>query len=253
MNQLPIEQLLYALQVLVLAALSLRIWWTRLYRVYSYFFVYLLLALFQTAVGPFFPVRSASYLYIWIASEALAVVFYALVVLETYAVILRDLPGIASTARRYIKIVIGCAVTASLLLVGLEKTPATIPQYFLVCERAIVSSLLGFVLLSMAFLAYYPVPLSRNAVSYSVGFALYLLVKTIALFAMNLRHYLWFQLDIVLVAFSVACPLFWLFALSRAGEVKTVVVGHRWDIQDEKRIVSRLKAINESLLRTAKK
>lgn len=253
MNQLPIEQLLVVLQAVALAALCLRIWWTRLYRVYSYFFVYLLLALLQVAVLLFFPIRSASYLYVWMASEALVVAFYALVVLETYAIILRDLAGIASAARRYINIVIACAIIASLLLVGLEKKPATMPQYFLVCERAIISSLLVFVLLSVAFLAYYPVPLNRNAVSYSAGFAVYLLVKTIALFAANLRYYLWRQIDIVLLAFSAACLLFWLFALSRAGEVKTVVVGHRWDIQDEKRIVSRLKAINESLLRTAKK
>ncbi len=253
MNELPIEQLLVVLQAVTLAALCLRIWWTRLYRIYSYFFVYLLLVLSQLAVLPFFPIRSASYLYIWMASEALLVAFYALVVLETYAIILRELAGIASAARRYIRAVILCAIIASLLLVGLEKTPATFPQYFLVCERAIISSLLVFVLLSMVFLAYYPVPLNRNAVVYSAGFAVYLLVKTIALFAANLRYYLWRQIDVVLLAISAACLLFWLFALSRAGEVKTVIVGHRWNIQDEESIVSRLKAINESLLRTVKK
>lgn len=253
MNRFPLEQLLVALQVVALAALCLRVWWTGLYRVYSYFYIYLLIAFLQTAVEPFFPIRSALYLYIWMASEALAVSFYALVVLETYAIILRDLAGIASAARQYIKIAIMGAVIASLLLVGMEKTPATIPQYFLVSERTIISSLLVFVLLSMVFLAYYPVPLNRNAISYSAGFAVYLLMKTITLFAANLRYYLWHQIDTVLLAFSAACLLFWLFSLSPTGETKTVVVGHRWNIEDEKRLVSRLKAINESLLRTAKK
>ena len=253
MNRLSLEQLLVVLQVLALAALCVRMWWTRLYRVYSYFFVYLLLALLQTVVAPFFPIRSALYLYVWMASEAVVVALYVLVVLEAYAIILRDLAGIAGAARQYIKVAIACAVAVSLLLVGLEKAPATIPQYFLVCERAIISSLLVFVMLSLIFLVYYPVPLNRNAVIYSVGFAIYLLVKTIALFAANLRNSLWHQLDTALLGFSAACLLFWVLTLGPAGEVKTVVVGHRWDLEEEKRIVSRLKAINESLLRTAKK
>jgi len=253
MDHLPIEQLLVVLQLVALAALCVRIWWTRLYRVYKYFFVYLLLVLLQAAVSLFVPIRSTLYLYIWMASEALVVVFYSLVVLETYAIILRDLPGIATVARQYMRIAIGCAMAVSLLLVRLEKTPATIPQYFLVCERAVISSLLVFVLLSVAFLVYYPLPLTRNAVIYSAGFAVYFLAKSIALFVANLRNYLWHQVDMGLLVVSVACLLFWVIMLSNAGEVKTVVVGHRWDIQDEERVVSRLKAINESLLRTAKK
>jgi hypothetical protein len=253
MNRLSLEQFLVVLQVIALSALCLRMWWTRLYRVYSYFFAYLLLALIQTAVGPFFPVRSALYLYVWMASEGVVVALYGLVVLEAYAIILRDLAGIAGAARQYIKIAIACAVAASLLLVGLEKAPATIPQYFLVCERAVISSLLVFVMLSVLFLAYYPVPLNRNAIAYSIGFAIYLLVKTVALFAVNLRLYLWHQLDTALLGFSAACLLFWVLMLGPAGETKTVVVAHSWGLEEEKHIVSRLKAINESLLRTAKK
>ncbi len=254
MNGLPLEQQFFiALQAATLLGLFVRVWWTGLYRIYRYFFCYLFVALLQTAV-PFFPLHSKAYLYMFLASEALVVTLYALVVLETYDLVLRDLTGIASAARRYIKIAIGCAVSASLLLVGLEKTPATMPQYFAICERAIVSSLLVFVLLSVVFLAYYPMPLNRNAVNYSVGFAVYLMAKTATLFVINLRYYSWNrQINSILVAVSSACLIFWLFTLSREGEKKTVAVGHRWNMEDEKRILSRLRAINDSLLRTAKK
>lgn len=254
MNRLPFEQQFFiALQAATLLGLIVRVWWTELYRIYRYFFCYLFVAFLQTAV-PFFPLRSRAYLYMFLASEALVVTLYALVVLETYDVVLRDLPGIAGTARRYIKIAIVCVGSASLLLVGLEKTPATMPQYFAICERAIVSSLLGFVLLSVVFLAYYPVPLNRNALSYSVGFAVYLVAKTVTLFVNNIRYYSWYrQINSILIGVSSACLLFWLFTLSRAGEKKTVVVGHRWNMEDEKRILSTLRTINESLLRTAKK
>jgi hypothetical protein len=253
MNQLPLEQLLVGLQIPAVAGLCLRILWTRLYRVYTWFFIYLLLVLLQTIVLSYFPVQSAAYLYIWMISEALVVAVYTLVVLETYAVILRDLPGIATVARQYMTFAIFCAVVVSLLLVGFEKTPKTIPQYFVVCERAVISSLLAFVLLSMIFLVYYPVPLTRNAVTYSAGFAIYFLAKSITLFVANLRYYLWRPVDMVLLGLSVACLLFWLLTLNKAGEAKTVLVGHRWNLDDENRVLSKLKAINDSLLRPTKK
>jgi hypothetical protein len=254
MNGLPLEQQFFvALQAATLFGLIVRIWWTGLYRVYRYFFCYLFVALLQTAV-PFFPLHSKAYLYMFLASEALVVTFYALVVLETYDLVLRNLTGIASAARRYIKVAIVCAVSASLLPLGLEKKPATVPQYFAICERAILSSLLAFVLLSVIFLVYYPVPLNRNALNYSTGFAVYLVAKTVTLFVNNIRYYSWYrQINSILVAVSSACLIFWLFTLSREGEKKTVVVGHRWNMEDEKRILSRLRAINDSLLRTAKK
>jgi len=254
MSGLPLEQqVLTVLQAAALAGLCVRVWGTGLYRVYRYFFSYLLLALLQTAV-PFFPLRSAAYLYLFMASEACVVALYALVVLETYNIILRDLPGIASAARRYIKIAIALAALASLLLAGLERKPATFPQYFFVCERAIVSSLLVLVLLSVAFLAYYPVPLNRNAVNYSVGFAVYLVAKTAALFINNLRYFWWYrQINSTLIAVSCACLLFWLFTLSRDGETKTVLVGHLWKPEDEQRVISTLRGYSASLIRIAKK
>ena len=253
MNQLPLDQLLVGLQVPVVAGLCLRIWWTRLYRVYTWFFIYLLLVLLQTIVPTYFPVQGAAYLYIWMVSETLVVALYTLVVLETYAIILRDLPGIATVARQYMTVAIFCAIVVSLLLVGFEKTPRTVPQYFMVCERATISSLLAFVLLSMIFLVYYPVPLTRNAVTYSAGFAIYFLAKSVTLFVANLRYYFWRQVDMVLLALSVACLLFWLLTLNKAGEAKTVFVGYRWNREDENQVLSKLKAINDSLLRATKK
>jgi hypothetical protein len=255
MNRLPLEQqFLLVVQAAALLALCLRVWWTGLRRIYRCFFVYLILALLQGTIVPFVPLQSPVYRYVWMASEALVVSFYAFVVLETDAIILRDLPGIASATRRYVKIALAVAAIASLLLVGMEKTPATLVQYFVVCERAIVSSLLIFVLLLVAFLAYYPVPLNRNAVYYSIGFAIYLAAKTAGLFIGNLRYFwLYRQINSMLIAVSSACVLFWLFTLSRGGERKTVMVGHRWQPEDEKRVISSLQAFNDSLRRMAKK
>ena len=255
MNRLPLEQqFLIALQAAALAGLCFRVWKNGLYRVYRYLFGYLLLALLQIPILSFLSLRGTAYLYAWMACEALVIAFYALVVLETYNLILRDLPGIASAARRYIKAALAAAASISLLLVGLERTPATLPQYFLVCDRTITSTLLVFVLSLSVFLAYYPIPLNRNTVIYSVGFAVYLLAKTVVLLVGDLRYYWWArEVNTLLVGVCAGCLIFWLFTLSRDGEAKTVLVRHQWDADDERRILAKLQDMNQSLLRAAKK
>jgi hypothetical protein len=51
----------------------------------------------------------------------------------------------------------------------------------------------------------------------------------------------------------VTCLLFWLFALNRRGESRTLVVGHQWNPGDEQRLLAQLEAINDSLLRSGRK
>ncbi len=255
MLRLPVEQdVLVAIQTAALVALCLRLCWSGLYRTYFRFFAYLVVQLIQTAVPAVVDFNSNQYLRFWIFTEGFSVILCALVVLDAYSNVLRDLTGIASIARRYIKIALAVAVIVSLLLVGLERAPSTIPQYFLVCSRTIVSSLLLFVLSALIFLVYYPVPLSRNVVSYSIGLAVYLLAKATAFFMTNLRYNSWYrQFSDAQLAAAAGCLVFWLFALNRRGETKTLVIGHKWNPGDEEKLLSQLQHINDVLLRAAKK
>ena len=255
MNRLTLEQEIFlVIQAAGLTALCARIAWTGLFRKYQYFFCYLIFSLVQATVLPFLPLTSRVYLNVWMASEALAMSAYALVVLETYTLILRDLPGIATAARRFMTISLSIAAGTSLLLVAFERTPTSVPGYFLVVERTVISTLLVFVLSALAFLSYYPVPLSRNVLNYSVGFAVYLLAKTMSLLLINLRHpSLGRVINATLIVTAAACPLFWLLTLGPRGEEKTVSAGQRWSPDNEKRVLSRLRAINENLARAGKK
>jgi hypothetical protein len=255
MQRLPLEQqILLLLQTAGLIGLCARIWWLGLHRVYVYFFNYLLLAPLQMIIPVFVPFDSVAYVYAYMVAEGLIVCFYALIVLETYSIILRDLAGIASTARRYIKWSLGAAILISLSLNTLDRNPATMSGYFLAFDRMVCSTLLVFVLAYVAFLVYYPIPLNRNVVIYSIGYSVYLLAKTSALLLANFSHWQWHrQIDVVLTGVPTACLVFWLFTLNRNGEVKTVIVGHQWKPEDEKRILSNLQAINETLLRSVRK
>lgn len=254
MLQLPLNQLLLVVtQAALLIALIARLWAARLYLVYPYFFSYLLADLLRTLLFSAIPFNGRAYPYFWVTSEAIIDCCYALIVVELYRVVLRDLPGIATISRRYITATVAVATVGSLLLLHLEEAPANYLSVFFVIERAIVFSLVIFILLVSAFLAYYPIPLNRNVVSYSIGYTVYFLTKATALFIRTLGHYATPQISAILLGVSSACLLFWSITLNRRGEMRTVVLGHKWKRDDEVRLLSKLRAINASLVEAGKK
>ncbi len=253
MYQLPIEQQVLALvQIAVLLALCSKLCWNGLYKTYGFFFSYLVLEFLQALIPVLVPLESRLYRDLFVISQGLIVAFYALVVLELYSVILRNLQGIASVARRYIKITLVLAIVVSLLPLRIEKTPNTLTGYLFIFERPILSSLVVFVLLISAFLVYYPVPLGRNVIVYLTGYAVYFVTIVTMVFINNLGYFWNRQKGNVDMGISVACLTFWLLALNRKGEDKRVVVGHHWNPGDEQRLLAQLEEINASLLRSKK-
>jgi hypothetical protein len=250
MRRLPPEQIvLLILQHSILAGLVVRVIVTGLFRTYPYFFGYLLVASLQALTLSFLSTSSPSYIYPWMISQALLTCFGVLVLLELYGLVLRDLTGIASTAQRYLKICLGFAILGSLLLLLLEHTPHNKVNAFLVIDRALVTSMLIFVLLLSAFLVYYPIPINRNLVAYSIGYAVYFLAKATGLLVVNISYAWARQFNFVVVAASTTSMLFWLVRLRREGEEKKMIIGHRWDRENQDQLLAQLKAINESLLR----
>jgi len=110
-----------------------------------------------------------------------------------------------------------------------------------------------FILLVTAFLVYYPIPLNRNVVAYSIGYAVYFLCKATGLFIRTLGHYVFREINTVLIAVSAACLVYWAITLSRQGEERLVVVGHQWNRADEQRLLSKIRAINDNLVGAGKK
>jgi hypothetical protein len=247
------QVVLLTLQNSIVVALVFRFLVTGLFRKYPYFFGFLLVASLQALVLSFISQNSPSYFYPWLVSQALLTCFGLLIVLELYTLILRDLAGIASASRRYIKICLGLAIAGSSVLLLLERKPQTLITTFTIMDRVLVTSLLIFVLMLTAFLVYYPVPINRNLVVYSIGYAVYYMFKGIGLLIININYTWGRQFSIVVVAAFALSLLFWLVGLSRQGEEKTLVIGHRWNRDDQEEILERLKSINARLLRTGRR
>src|SRR6266481_4070314 len=140
MQRFPNEQIvLLTLQNSILAALVLRFLVTGLFRKYPYFFGYLLVASLQALILSFLSVNRPSYFYPWLITQALLTCFCVLIVLELYTLILRDLRGIASASRRYLKICLGLATVGSSVLLLLEQTPHSMVTTFMVIDRVLVT------------------------------------------------------------------------------------------------------------------
>lgn len=254
MHQLPLEQqFLNVAQIAALLGLCAKLWWSGLYKLYAFFFTYVVLEFLQALIPVFVPLDSPIYRDGYVASEALILCSYALVVLELYSVVLRDLEGIASVARRYIKVTLAVAIVLSLLPLAIEKVPSTLTGYLFIFERPIISSIVVFVLLISGFLVYYPVPLGRNVIVYLAGYAAFFLTTATVALMQNLGLFWNRQISSVAMAIFIACLMFWLIALNRKGENKRMVVGHKWNLGDEQRLLAQLEEINASLLRSRRK
>ncbi len=247
------ETLLLYVQLAAIVGVLIRFITSGLYRTYRFFFIYLIVFTGEAVCPLVVPRGTDLYAYIFFATEGVIIVLYALSVLELYSLVLRNLPGIASVSRRYIKVALGIAIVISLALLQLEQIPMNDISRFFTFESIIVCSLVLFVFLITSFLVYYPIPLNRNVIFYSIGYAFYFTSKALALFLRNTGHPNWDEaFGFLLLAVSTACLLFWIFSLSGPGESKTVVFGHKWNQKDEQRLVEQLDAINRSLMRARK-
>lgn len=254
MHQLaPFQFVLVFIQALLLLVLIVRLWSTGLHKIYPYFFGFVSANLAQQLVAFSVPYRGRAYPYVWLGTEATMLCFYALVITELYQVILRELPGIASVSRRYLRVAFLISVLVSLMLLRLEEAPRNYVSTFLVIERAVSFAVVLVILLMAAFLVYYPVPLNRNVMVYFIGYATYFLIKAGALLIRTLGHYVLPQITNVLMVVFSGCLLFWIFGLSRRGELRKVVVGHKWNSNEEEQILAKLRRINSSLLGAPKK
>ncbi len=206
---LPYQNLLIYLQLFAIAGVLIRFTTSKLYRTYRFFFLYLLVFGGQALYPLVLRRGTDAYAYVFFATEGLIVLLYALIVLELYSLVLRDLPGIASLSRRYIKVALAIAILVSLALLQLEQVPQNQISRFFTFESTIVCSLMLFVFLITGFLVYYPIPLNRNVIFYSIGYAFYFTSKALALFLRNTGHQ-WDELfGFSLLAVSTACLIFW--------------------------------------------
>ncbi len=208
----------------------------------------------EVLVPALIPYNTNLYFRAFMGFEGLRMILTTLVILDLYSLVFKDLPGISRTAHKFIRYALLAAIAFSVALMSFEQVSRTLFQGFYVFDRAITTSLLFFVLLITAFLTYFPVPLRRNIIFYTVGYAVFFLAKAAGFFLLTTSGFHWvITISVVLDGVSLACLVLWTWKLTPAGELQTVQFGFNWRREDEARVREQLEAINASLLRVAKK
>jgi hypothetical protein len=219
------------------------------------FYVVRTLALFacQWADHP----RNA-YAWTWVITEPLLWVVYVWLALDLYALVLQDYKGLQTVGRWIFLIALPVAILVSGLSVlppwrsPTERVPVV--SYVALGNRGIMFSLLVFILLTLFFLSWYPISLSRNIVIHHIVYMVYLTAHTMAYLVRNVQgdavnH----STNVAMLVMTLLCFSAWAFLLSRAGEFKKVVLRHQFSPDEEQRLVNQLTAINSSLLRATRK
>jgi hypothetical protein len=234
-------------------ALALNLARTGLHRVYRFLFVYLAMDAAQTV--DLMPLRTHRKAYAWnyVFTQPVKVLLAIFVILELYRVALAQRPALARFGRDTVGCVLAAAAAGAFSLLMLDSSiprgQDKVLHRLYSFERTMDIWMLIFLIAISAFMAWFPVRMTRNGALYIAGFVVYFLARASGLLLVNLAPHFKKTLDPVLLSVSFACLMIWLFALRPEGEQTTVVTGRLWDSGAMARLTGQLDAINARLLR----
>ena len=247
------RQVLHIGNLLLLAALLVRLWRQGLHARYRAFFASLV---FDLASGlAMYLAKPGSNLYseIFFGSIALGVIVRFLVLRELCLLVFHDHPGIESAVRIGVRTSLALAVCIPLVVLGLARlrTGSAYPlleQFFLFYQSAAFFLTILFAG-TVIFVAWFPVALRRNIILYCLGFSVKFIGESALLLLRNIVisprwRTLASDADMVL---EVGTALLWLIWLNRAGEQPLVSIGQRFRGEQAEVALQRLDSLNRSL------
>ena len=235
------------------AILSIRLLSVGLYRRYRIFFLYLIFETLHTGILASLGQAGRAYEKVWVVTEPLEWFFFALVVLEIYALVLQDYKGLSTVGRWSLIAAMVVAMLASgiILIAPSQYAQSHVITYYYVAERAVNLSLAVFLLSILGLLMRYPLTLSRNIVVHSMVFSVYFLANAVLYLLLSMAGLNasapWVTYTIS--AITLAAIGTWLVMLNPAGEFRKQRVRPRWMPGQEEQLVNQLNHLNAALLR----
>jgi hypothetical protein len=243
------------IQIVGYVLLLRKLFATNLFDKYRYFGFLILAEAVRLPVMASIPIRSKQYAEAYFITTPVVWVLFVLVLLEFFQLILKNHKGIASFGKKALSFSLASSVlvAASTLLLDLQhtKTESAVLFNFMLLERLVMTSLLVLLLSLIAFAAYFPIPIAPNIRVHASVFAVYFSVRT-AIFFIRLL----FGVEVVdtinlgLLTLGTACLYAWTILLNPAGEM---LPARPAPSPADERLLAQLEAINQSLLRSARK
>lgn len=234
-----------------------RLWRSGLHRRYRVFFVYLVFSSLRSGVLLTMDVRSGSYVKLWMITEPVLWIFYILLILELYSLILESHKGLYTAGKWAMYGALAVALLFTFATMAPSSSGLFVPPNPMVAimliERALLLSLVVFLILLLAFLSRYPVTLSRNVLIHSVVYSVFFLSGSLTFLARSLLGKpVARPINTLLMAVTGLCVLAWAVLLGSRGEVRTRTA-FIWNAGEEERLLGQLSTLNAALLRTARK
>jgi Ca2+/Na+ antiporter len=191
--------------------------------------------------------------------DSVLVMVYAL--LEA---MLANLPGILRVSRKILNVGFAAALLIALLTARPEYFASSLSasavsanralSVVFVLERVISMAAVLILLAMLAFILWFPVQMPRNLAIFSIGFVAFFAVRV----ALLLIHTYWANADSRVLSditsFALAgCCAYWLVLINPDGEKKPVRMGHSWGPIEQRRLMGQLEAMNDALLRAARR
>lgn len=251
------------IQIILNLFLILRLFSLRLGKVYSIFAVYVLLDLIGCIAASFYPeaIHPVGYPLLYMSVRMVTWFLSFWVIYALLNAMLRSLPGILRYSRRLLHGAFAVAFLVGIIAISMNSSVQQIDTVKSRLGQAVVltyavDQTVGLTVLlvlvaMLAFFLWFPVVVPRNLAVFSVGYVVYFSATTVSLFLSNSqRSDTILIISILTMVITAVCYAYWGIFLSRAGETVHVRVGHRWQADEQKRLIHRLEEVNGVLLQT---
>jgi hypothetical protein len=252
-----LQRILHAWNLMLMIVLLLKLHAAELSRRYRFFSLYLLFEILCAALLIMVNQRSTTYALIWICSKPLSWVLSLLVLLEIYALVMAQYPGIASLMRWAVGIaaLLALVLSVSSLSLDFQNPHEQYPllRYSFAVQRTVDATQALSVLAALLFMAQFPVRLCRNVIAHCLLFSGMAGTEAGCLFARN-----WLGADfnpltnLFMTSGTMLCLLCWIWFVNRQGEEAEQVVGPMCSPEMELRLLKYLHACNEMLVRSGR-
>ena len=235
------------------------------YRVFSLFVIYELASFSITSLFIVIANPKLDYRIVYVVFEVLGSVLMLWMVYALLAAILVHLPGIHKASKKALNYTFVISIFIALFTgrAELAASPELASAAFsldgavdlsIVVERVISTAALAVLLLTLAFVLWFPVQMPRNLVFFSFGFLVYFAFKT----GLSLAHSflpadIAVQMGTLNMLIIDLCFLYWAITIRRDGEIVPIRIGHNWRKTEQQRLLEQLEGMNAALLRGARK
>ena len=244
-----------------------KLWISGLYKCYRVFWLFWIINLFSSYawllmwLGKF---NQIDYRIVWLCTSFPVWLITVFMVYSQMEKILVNLPGIAKLSRTFLNLACISAVMIGVVSALIEygawglwdpnKLWTGLTAGGIIVARMFASIALLVFLAILCFLLWFPVSVSKNVASLTVGLLIYFASKTAVLLLRGSWSESSLQLASVCISvISSLCFVYWIIQITPKGETAPLQLRLPWRNVDKQRLVRQLELLDQSLVQAARR